>query len=306
LVNTSEARKGELVIMINIDFINDAYTSDRLKLPMVHFESREKDLCIICIHGTCGTIIDNWFATVWGKLLAEENIGFIYEHNRGHSIENDIVMKDGPSKRCGCMYEIFEDSIYDIDLAIETAKKLGYKRIALLGHSYGCNKVIYYYYKKHPDIFGIILASAPDMIGSHLSNQSNDYKELLKEAKDNIDHNEPTKLLHKMMEDYMYMSSGTYYNWFHEGSALDNLPVISNPEHWEQFETIDVPILTFSGANEKDYYLHLDLLKEKALSCPNFQYKIIKDTGHTYRNKEKEIGNLIYNWIQEIEKLELK
>ncbi len=286
--------------MCNIDFISDAYTADGLKLPMVHFESNKKDICVICIHGMCGTIIDNYFATVWGKLLSEKNIGFIYEHNRGHSIENDIVMKDGSFKRCGCMYEIFEDSIYDIDLAIETAKNKGYKRLILLGHSYGCNKVIYYYYKKHPNILGMILASAPDMVGSHLLAQSNEYKELLKEAKENIDNGEPTKLLHKIIEDYMYMSSQTYYNWFNKNSNLNNLPVISNPEHWNQFETINVPILTFSGSKEEDYYLHLDLLKNKALNCNDFEYKIIETTGHTYKNKETEIGNLIYNWIKKL------
>lgn len=285
--------------MGNIEFINNAYTEDGLKLPMVHFESRKKDICVICIHGMCGTIIDNYFATVWGKLLAEKNIGFIYEHNRGHSIENDIVMKDGSFKRCGCMYEIFEDCIYDIDLAIQTAKDKGYKKIILLGHSYGCNKVIYYYYKKYPNILGIILASAPDMVGLHLSVQS-DYKELLIEAKENIDNNEPEKLLHKMIEDYMYMSSKTYYNWYNDNSELNNLPVISNPEHWNQFETIDVPILTFSGSKEEDYYLHLDLLKDKAIRCKNFEYKIIENTDHTYKNKETEIGNLILNWIKKL------
>lgn len=137
------------------------------------------------------------------------------------------------------------------------------------------------------------------MIGSHLSAQSDYYKELLQEAKENIDNNEPTKLLHKMIENYMYMSSQTYYNWYHEDSALNNLPVIANPEHWNQFETIDVPILTFSGSKEQDYYLHLDLLKEKALKCKNFEYKIIEDTGHTYKTKECEIGNIILNWIKE-------
>ena len=281
---------------MNIEFINNAYTVDGLMLPMVHFESKEKDICVICIHGMCGTIVDNYFATVWGKLLSKRNIGFIYEHNRGHSIENDIVMKDGSFKRCGCMYEIFEDCIYDIDLAIQTAKDKGYKKIILLGHSYGCNKVIYYYYKKHPNILGIILASAPDMIGSHLLVEP-DYKELLKEAKNNIDNNKPTKLLHKMIEDYMYMSSLTYYNWYNENSNLNNLPVISNKEHWEQFETIEVPILTFSGSNEEDYYLQLDLLKDKALNCKNFEYKIIENTGHTYKNKELEVANLIFDWI---------
>ena len=190
---------------MNIEFINNAYTVDGLMLPMVHLESKEKDICIICIHGMCGTIVDNYFATVWGKILSEKNIGFIYEHNRGHSIENDIVMKDGSFKRCGCMYEIFED--------------------------------------------------------------------------------------------YMYMSSATYYNWYNENSNLDNLPVISNKEHWEQFETIEVPILTFSGSNEEDYYLQLDLLKDKALNCKNFEYKIIENTGHTYKNKELEVANLIFDWI---------
>ena len=281
---------------MDIEFINNAYTSDGLRLPMVHFESNKKDICVICIHGMCGTIIDNYFATVWGKLLAKNDIGFIYEHNRGHSIENDIVMKDGSFKRCGCMYEMFEDCIYDIDLAIQTAKEKGYKRIILLGHSLGCNKVIYYYYKKQPNILGIILASAPDMIGSHLLIEP-DYEELLKEAKENIDKNQPTKLLHKMIEDYMYMSSQTYYNWFHNNSNLNNLPIISNPKNWEQLETIDVPILTFSGSKDEDYYLHLDLLKEKATNCKNFEYQIIENTGHTYQEKELETGTLILNWI---------
>ena len=281
---------------MDIEFINNAYTRDGLRLPMIHFESNKKDICVICIHGMCGTIIDNYFATVWGKLLAKNNIGFIYEHNRGHSIENDIVMKDGSFKRCGCMYEIFEDCIYDIDLAIQTAKEKGYKRIILLGHSLGCNKVIYYYYKKHPNILGMILASAPDMIESHLLIEP-DYEELLKEAKENIDKNQPTKLLHKMIEDYMYMSSQTYYNWFHKNSNLNNLPIISNPKNWEQLETIDVPILTFSGSKDEDYYLHLDLLKEKATNCKNFEYQIIENTGHTYQEKELETGTLILNWI---------
>ncbi len=283
---------------MNIEFINNVYTSDGLKLPMVHFESENKDICVICIHGMCGTIIDNYFASMWGNILANNNIGFIYEHNRGHSIENDIVMKDGSCKRYGCMYEIFEDCIYDIDLAIKTAKDKGYKRIILLGHSYGCNKVIYYYYKKRPNILGIIFASAPDMAGSHLAIQEDEYKQLLKEAKQNIDNNKPTKLLNKMIEDYMYMSSQTYYNWYNENSELNNLPVISNPEHWEQFETINVPVLTFSGSKEEEYYLKLDLLKKKAINCKDFEYKIIDNTGHTYKNKENEIGNLILDWIK--------
>ena len=32
--------------MNNIEFINDAYTEDGLRLPMVHFNPKEKDILI--------------------------------------------------------------------------------------------------------------------------------------------------------------------------------------------------------------------------------------------------------------------
>ena len=284
---------------MNIEFINDAYTTDGLRLPMIHYIGNKKDICVIFIHGMCQTILDNYFAVVCGKILSENNIGFLYEHNRGHSIENDILMRDGSYKRYGCMYEIFEESLLDIDLAIKKAKEFGYNRFILMGHSYGCNKLIYYYYKKHPNILGLILASAPDMMGLHLYRQT-DYKELIKEAKENIDNGNPTKILSNLIEDYIYMSSQTYYNWFNKKSKLDNLPVMSYSENWYQFETIDVPILTFSGSNETDNYLHLDLLKNKAKSCNDFKYKIIDNTNHFYNGKEKEISFLILDWIKAI------
>lgn len=285
--------------MKNIEFIDDAYTSDGLRLPMVHFGCSKKDVCVIFVHGMCQTIIDNYFATVWGNMLSMEGFGFLYAHNRGYSIENDILKKDGSYVRLGCMYEIFEDSLLDIDLAIEMARKLGYKRFVLMGHSYGCNKLIYYFYKRHPEILGMVLASAPDMVGLQLLRQEN-YSELIKEAKENVDNGDGTKLLSSLVEDYMYMSSATYYNWFNEDSNLDNLPVMGNSENWYQFESIDVPILTFSGTLETENYMHLDMLKEKAVNSPSFEYKYIDDANHFYIGKEEEIGKLISDWLKKI------
>lgn len=283
--------------MNNIEFINDSYTEDGLRLPLIHFNSTQKDICIIFIHGMCQTIIDNYFATVCGNTLIKNNIGFLYAHNRGHSIENDILMKDGSYKRYGCMYEIFEDCLYDIDLSLKKAKELGYKRFILMGHSYGCNKLIYYHYKRKPNILGLILASAPDMVGLQLYRQQ-DYQKLIKEAKYNIDNNNPTKILSNIIEDYMYMSSQTYYNWFNKDSNLDNLPVMSYSNNWTQFSNINLPILTLSGKLETDNYLHLDILKEKAKNCPDFQYEYIEGANHFYNQKELEIANIILNWTK--------
>lgn len=285
--------------MNKVSLINDSYTEDGLRLPMIHYEAELKDICVLFIHGMCQTIIDNYFAVRCGELLSKNNIGFIYEHNRGHSIENDILMNDGTYTRCGCMYEVFEDSILDIDLAISKAKDLGYKRVILMGHSYGCNKVIYYCYKKNPDILGIILASAPDMMGLHLLRQS-DYKDLIMEAKNNIDDSNDEKLLSSIVEDYMYMSSRTYYNWYKKDSNLDNLPIMGYSDNWSQFESISLPILTFSGSLETDNYLHLDLLKDKATNCRNFTYKYIDSANHFYMNREDEVSNIVLDWINKL------
>lgn len=76
---------------------------------------------------------------------------------------------------------------------------------------------------------------------------------------------------------------------------------MGNSENWSQFESIDVPILTFSGSNETDNYLHLDLLKGKAKNCSNFKYKIIDDTNHFYAGKENEIASFIFEWIKSFE-----
>ena len=44
--------------------------------------------------------------------------------------------------------------------------------------------------------------------------------------------------------------------------------------------------------------MQLDLLKEKAINCPDFEYQIIANTGHTDYTKEKEIGELILSWTK--------
>ena len=80
--------------MNKVSLINDSYTEDGLRLPMIHYEAELKDICVLFIHGMCQTIIDNYFAVRCGELLSKNNIGFIYEYNRGHYIENDILIND--------------------------------------------------------------------------------------------------------------------------------------------------------------------------------------------------------------------
>ena len=284
-----------------IKIFND-YTEDGLKLPIIHFESGNKDVCVICVHGMSGNILENIFGQIWGSVLSDSNIDFIYGHNRGHSHLNDIECKSGDFKRIGVTYEIFDECLYDVDLFVSKAKELGYKRIILLGHSLGCNKVIYYMYNQYlqnkSDVAGIILASAPDLRGKMQLSIKEKYDELVNEATQNIESGKPRKLLSEEIYGWYKLSSQTFLSLYGENSNCNNLPIKDKKEEFVQLNKISVPILTFSGSKEHSIYHNLEYLKTKATACLNFDLHIIEDTGHTYVEKEEEIANLIIDWIQ--------
>lgn len=282
--------------MYNVQFINGS-TEDGLKLQGVHWNSNIKDTCIVCIHGMGGNIIENNYSHIFGKIFTENNIGFIFGHNRGYSHMNNIETVNGEYRRIGTTFEIFEECEYDIDLWVNKAIELGYKKVVLLGHSLGCNKCIYYLSKnKNKNIEGLILASPPDMLGL-TKYQVPNFNELFKEAEDNIKNGNNKKLLSAMVDDLNYKSSESYINWFTEGSNCDNIPILRNPEKFDQLSTIDVKIFAFSGEKENVVYKRFDLLKEKALSCKDFQYTIIKDSDHIYKNVEENVANIILEWM---------
>lgn len=279
-----------------MDFIYD-YTDDGLRLQGTYFESMKKDICVVFIHGMYANVIENYFAVVWGRKLAGRSIGFLYGHTRGYSNTNDIIDRNGVSVTLGTAFEIFEDCLLDIDMWIRKAFELGYKRIVLAGHSFGCCKVLYYYYTKQKNVDGIIFASAPDMQGLTQMYEP-DYNLLLAESERNVREGMPQKLTSKSVENYMPISSATFYNWYKTGSNADNFPVMRNPEHFEQLETVDIPILAFAGENEEKPYLQLDLLKKKAVSCPDFTWTVIENANHIYYGKEDETAELILGWLE--------
>ncbi|MFC1600478.1 alpha/beta fold hydrolase [Patescibacteria group bacterium] len=292
---------------MNVHYIR---TSDDLRLLCVEYSSKNKELCVLFIHGMSGNFIENYFASVLGLWLSRSNLGFIYGHNRGYNHINDIatseVEKEGgyKTKRIGAMYEIFDECILDIDACLNKCIQLGYKKIILMGHSLGCNKVIYYLSKKKPsNVVGVVLTSPPDMVGlakkpEYLPN----YSELYEEAKKNVDDGKPRRLLTSMIWDWYKLSSQTFLNLFTDGGLVDNLPVLRNPTKWKQLASVNVPILGIMGEYDdiaiNDLKEDLDLIESKATSCPSFTKKHIKKANHNYDSEEGDLAKVVLSWVK--------
>ncbi len=182
-------------------------------------------------------------------------------------------------------------------------KKLGYKKIILMGHSLGCNKVIYYFSQRKPkDVVGVILASPPDMVGQLKPEYQPDRDELYKEAKENVKNGEPRKLLSKMLWDWYNLSSQTFLSLFTEGNNSDNLPVMRNPGKWDQLASINVPIMAFMGEYDdiaiRGLSEDLELIKSKATKAPSFTQAKIPKASHVYDGQEEAVAKEILNWIK--------
>lgn len=284
------------------------WTSDGLKLPGFHFSG--SDTCVLTIHGMSGNFLENFYAHEIGKVLAKQNIGYIYGHNRGYGHINDITTKhsDGSTDytRVGSTYEIFNDSDKDVAVWVDKCRELGYKNIVLMGHSLGCNKVIYYLHK-NPDsgIKAVILSSPPDMVGlMKLDSYQPYYKELLVEATQLMQEAKPREILTHDVWDWYRLSAQTFLSLSEEGGPVDNLPVLRSPERFDQLETITQPILGIMGEFDDigvvDLRKDIELIKSKALACKSFDIQFIEGADHGYNGKENELASTILEWVNKL------
>lgn len=285
------------------------WTEDNLRLMGVHYGVDSRESVVLMIHGMSGNFIENYFSHVLGETLQGAGVGFIYSHNRGYNHINDIAIKNDDqgegyrTVRIGVTYERFGDCIFDIAGWIDECRKLGYEKIILLGHSLGCNKAIHYFSESRPqDVSGIILASPPDIVGlfKKPEYQAN-YTELLKEAKENMKNSEPRKILSSLIWNCYHLSSQTFLDLAVDGCLADNLPVMRNPEKFEELSSINVPILGLMGENDdiaiNDLESDLELTKTKATNCPDFSIAFIPKANHTYDKKEKAFADVVLKWV---------
>lgn len=208
--------------------------------------------------------------------------------------------------RIGEAYELFEDSLKDVAAWVAKARELGYLKIVLLGHSLGCNKTIYYLYSNpDADIAGLVLLSPPDMVGLvELGRYQPDHQKLLAQARKFVAAGEPRRLLSGKIWDWYELSAQTYLSLFETGCPADNLPVLRNPEQFEQLATIRQPILAIMGEHDdieiRELHDDIELIKSKATACHDFQIRFVEGANHDYENREDQLATEVLGWLEKM------
>lgn len=252
---------------------------------------------VVHVHGLCGNFYENRFLDILAKTYTDKGISFLTFNNRGTNFISELL-KGNEFKVIGGCYEKFNDCILDIDGAINFVKEKGYSDIILESHSYGCNKISYYYNKKKDKSISKIVLLAPCDIPQECVKWLS--KEELEKAK-----KESTRLVNEGKENELIdfsvnangkIAAGTYYNDFLPNGENDFIRYSEGINGRSKvLNDIDIPVLVAFG-DEDECVLTQDMEIVKGYLNNNIKecnIQIIKGADHSYTDKCKELGQII-------------
>jgi alpha-beta hydrolase superfamily lysophospholipase len=240
-------------------------TADDLRLDGLLFEPENKtDKIVVQVHGTGGSFYSNKMVPVIAEQLTKSGYSFLSFNNRGCGMETRFYIEVDDvrvgHKVIGCKHEVFEDCLIDIQAALDFVKQQDYCDIVLSGHSYGCNKVIFYALN-NKDFDNKIILLAPCDSGACT------WKVKKKEARDtkNIDifrYTRPANLLLSVIKNDILVQIGTDDGYIVQENKQD---------------CIDKLKIAFESSKLTGY--------------------IISNANHNYDGHYSEVAENIVNWL---------
>ena len=135
-------------------------TPKKFVLNGLWFGPKRPKKVIVWVHGLGSSMFSKLKIT---DLLADKSTAVLVFNNRGHDKISRIARinekRIGKTKLGGGGMEVFSDCVDDIQGAINFTRRQGAKKIYLAGHSTGCQKSVYWAYKRSGGrgVKGIIL-----------------------------------------------------------------------------------------------------------------------------------------------------
>ena len=283
--------RQELVRINSIDGLEE--------VGILYTPNNKTEKIVVHVHGLNGNFYENRFLDVLSKTYTDKNHAFLTFNNRGKDYITEMNKGNDIAIIGGCL-ERFKDCLLDIEGVINWVKEKGYKEIILEGHSYGCNKVLYYYSKKKDQSIKKIVLLAPcdipETVKKYLTQEEYDTAKL-----------ESTRLVKENKEDALIdyaiminnkISAGTFYYDFLPGGDNDFIRY-KDEEKNEVLSSIDIPTLIIFG--DADGFVLSESIEKVEnyfnANITNVNVQIIHNATHSYINHFEELKNIVENYI---------
>lgn len=280
-------------------------TEDKKILNGLWFNSPNATKAVIFVHG----LTSNTFAGHSYILPAvDEDTSVLFFNNRGHDKVAQIKVQDPESPKgtrselIGAAHEVFTDSKYDIQAAIDFVQGQGVNEITLAGHSTGCQKSVYYLAQgnNQKNVSGLILLCP---LSDYAAAKNQDKDGLLAKAtdvaKELVASGRGSEILPSGVWPYCD-DAQRFLSLFTQDSEEEIFMYAQPDKEPLTLKKVDIPMLIVFA--EKDEYADRDTREIQAWFesqiASESQYSIIQDSLHSFYRKEQEVSSVIKDWLK--------
>lgn len=270
--------------------------------------NQNSKIAVVHIHGMSGNGYENYFLDSLREMYNKNGISFFTIDTRGRGIisffwkGNEIDSWGEGTKLGGSCFEIFSESVNDIQGALEYLKTQGKTKFILQGHSLGGSKVVNYLVtKNNPEIIGAVLLAPTDMVG--WANTDPHHQEYLKKSEELISRDEAEELVNaQCWLDKTPLSAQTYPTLCKAGTAVD---IYGERTGGALLGKIQIPALIAYGDSDIGITKidgTMDKWIERVNKIKNPKTKIFTIAGaaHSFKGYEKELSQDIESFIREL------
>ena len=196
--------------------------------------------------------------------------------------------------------EIFADSRHDIEAAVQFGLARGYRHLALLGHSTGCQKITYYQARRrHPQVAALVLAAIGDDYAIARRDLGRRYDAQVARAH---------ALVKAGRGETIMAAKGCM------GFAAHRFLSVADPAQAEAeifnmdgklstFRRISCPTLAVLPAQEEFACLPVEEMSARLRAVSRarpFDTVLIPDADHGFKGREAETTGVILTWLKQV------
>lgn len=268
----------------------------------------DSEVAVIHIHGMSGNGYENYFLDNFREMYNKNGISFFTIDTRGRGITssfwkgNEIDSWGEGTKFGGSCFEIFSESVDDIQGAIDYLKAQGKSKFILQGHSLGGSKVVNYLVtKNNPEIIGVVLLAPTDMVG--WANTDPSHQDNLKKSEELISRSEGEELVSpQCWLDKTPLSAQAYPTLSKAGTAVD---IYGERAGGALLGKIQIPTLIAYGDSDIGI-LKIDGNIEKwiervnNIKNQNTKISVINGAAHSFKGYEAELSKNVESFVKEM------
>lgn len=285
--------------------VHKAYSTDGIELDSVLFQPRKKTKKIIIhVHGKEGHFVQNHFVQVLGEQYAQNGYAFLTFNNRGHDYMADLLKKTSTGftwEQGGSMFDLLENSIFDIQGIIDYVLDLGYTEIILQGHSLGPHKICYYLVNSpNNSVSRVIFLTTAD-VHYQFDSSVPEWEKYSLIAKRVCEEGKGKELMPIRLWSNCPVSAATFWNY----TNPHNNCFVFNGTHpkteFKNFNKITLPMFIVNPENDVASGIQANrfirLLKKNTVS-KRFEGVVIKNAVHNFLSKEDGLAKTILEWLK--------